>query len=630
MKRILVFLGLWVLAGPAFAVCPGTASDCPSPTYNQMVVGPATGGAKGTGSINAQSYYQNGTLFTGGSSVTWPASTDLVISNSTNSPAGLAPINGDCVVGAGGAWTAAACPGGGGISGPGTTVNGFVPLWNGTTGAALSAGFGLGTGIQTALGVNVGSAGAPVINGGALGTPSSGNGSNLTNIPLGTAVTGILLGANGGTGVANTGKTLTLGGSLTTTGAATPTLAFGASTFTYTFPGATANLGYQVGSITTGHCLQASGTAGGFADAGAACGSGGSVSITSLTPNIVVAPSPITGTGTVASTVPLNTQSGASYAILTGDNTQLVEMTNASATTMTIPVAGSAGFTSGWGTSVMPTLAATTITPASGTIGGQATLTLQPGQFASIAAGSGTNYDVALGIPPSIPSGTIASGKNIGLDSSNRLVTATVSGGSSAFSALTSSTNTTAAMVVGTGASIAASGSGTIGATAAPISGLTGAGTGVLTALAVNVGTAGAPVVLNGAGGTPSSMTGTNITGIPNAAVAAAPLPTPGTSATLVAPRSYYVCTGTCTVTVPVPAAGYEFCIQNDVAVSTVITMAAIGSSARYGKTDQSAYGTAGTGTFISGGAAGDKICLLGRDSTHYVTASFNGTWTAN
>lgn len=39
------------------------------------------------------------------------------------------------------------------------------------------------------------------------------------------------------------------------------------------------------------------------------------------------------------------------------------------------------------------------------------------------------------------------------------------SGGSSAFSALTSSTNTTAAMVVGTGASLAASGSGTIAAT---------------------------------------------------------------------------------------------------------------------------------------------------------------------
>lgn len=38
-------------------------------------------------------------------------------------------------------------------------------------------------------------------------------------------------------------------------------------------------------------------------------------------------------------------------------------------------------------------------------------------------------------------------------------------------------------------------------------------GTGVATALAVNVGSAGAPVLFNGAGGTPSSLTGTNITG---------------------------------------------------------------------------------------------------------------------
>lgn len=51
-------------------------------------------------------------------------------------------------------------------------------------------------------------------------------------------------------------------------------------------------------------------------------------------------------------------------------------------------------------------------------------------------------------------------------------------------------------------------------ATGLPIStGVSGLGTGVATALAVNVGSAGAFVALNGAGGTPSSMTGTNITG---------------------------------------------------------------------------------------------------------------------
>ncbi|MGM4891275.1 hypothetical protein [Tardiphaga sp. 839_C3_N1_4] len=42
---------------------------------------------------------------------------------------------------------------------------------------------------------------------------------------------------------------------------------------------------------------------------------------------------------------------------------------------------------------------------------------------------------------------------------------------------------------------------------------ITGFGTGVATALGVNIGSAGAPLLFNGAGGTPSSMVGTNITG---------------------------------------------------------------------------------------------------------------------
>jgi hypothetical protein len=42
-------------------------------------------------------------------------------------------------------------------------------------------------------------------------------------------------------------------------------------------------------------------------------------------------------------------------------------------------------------------------------------------------------------------------------------------------------------------------------------------GTGVATALGINIGSAGAPVLLNGDGGTPSALTGTNVTGVPNA-----------------------------------------------------------------------------------------------------------------
>ena len=63
-------------------------------------------------------------------------------------------------------------------------------------------------------------------------------------------------------------------------------------------------------------------------------------------------------------------------------------------------------------------------------------------------------------------------------------------------------------------------------ASAVAVGGITGLGTGVATALAVNVGSAGAPVVLNGALGTPSSGTLTNATGLPAAGVV-------GTAATL-------------------------------------------------------------------------------------------------
>jgi hypothetical protein len=61
------------------------------------------------------------------------------------------------------------------------------------------------------------------------------------------------------------------------------------------------------------------------------------------------------------------------------------------------------------------------------------------------------------------------------------------------------------------------------GATAAPLCGPT-LGTGIATALGVNVGTAGAPVINGGALGTPSSGTGTNLTGIPTTALTGATL----------------------------------------------------------------------------------------------------------
>jgi hypothetical protein len=86
---------------------------------------------------------------------------------------------------------------------------------------------------------------------------------NLANSSS-TGVTGILPGANGGTGVANTGITETFAANFTTTGTGAPTLAFPATTsYTYTFPAATNTLLEESASdTTTTHVLHASATTG--------------------------------------------------------------------------------------------------------------------------------------------------------------------------------------------------------------------------------------------------------------------------------------------------------------------------------------------------------------------------------
>lgn len=67
-----------------------------------------------------------------GGSVTWPTSGDAVISNGTNSPTGLAPVNGNCLLGSGGAWTVGAC-------GSGTVTSVSVTTANGVSGTVATA-----------------------------------------------------------------------------------------------------------------------------------------------------------------------------------------------------------------------------------------------------------------------------------------------------------------------------------------------------------------------------------------------------------------------------------------------------------------------------------------------------------
>ena len=124
----------------------------------------------------------------------------------------------------------------------------------------------------------------------------------------------------------------------------------------------------------------------------------------------------------------------------------------------------------------------------------------------------------------------------------------------------------------------------------------------------------------------------TDISGAATAAqLPAAPLATgSSTGNTLTAPFGYFICTAACTVTPPVPAAGYQFCVMNADNTTGAITLGALGSSAKYEATARTSYGTAGTGTLSSAGAAGDMICIIGLDSTHYLSPTYVGTWTAS
>lgn len=75
-----------------------------------------------------------------GTVITWPTSGNLVVSNGTASPASLAPVNGNCAIGAGGIWTTGACGGGAGTINSGTTGQLAYYAASGTTLSAVGPG----------------------------------------------------------------------------------------------------------------------------------------------------------------------------------------------------------------------------------------------------------------------------------------------------------------------------------------------------------------------------------------------------------------------------------------------------------------------------------------------------------
>lgn len=231
------------------------ASEITDVAAGGVVIGSPTGGQKGAGTLNMTGCFINNVACatSGGGGVTWPANGDIVISNGTSAPAGLAPVNNDLAYGSGGAWAALASANnavlvtGGtgvpslattlpsGLTAPSLTVTGGFTATGLVTNADLanssvtigSTAVSLGGTAATVAGLTLT---APTINGGALsgtlsGTPTiSGNLTfsgvpNFTGLATGTQVS--CLGLTSGNVLAlSSGACGTGGGSTTITLAA--------------------------------------------------------------------------------------------------------------------------------------------------------------------------------------------------------------------------------------------------------------------------------------------------------------------------------------------------------------------------------------------------------------------------
>ena len=462
---------------------PFVASEITDVASGGVTIGSPTGGQKGAGTINMTGCFINNVPCAAGSSTAFSS-----ITGGTNASAAM-------VVGTGASL---------GVSGSGTIAATSMPT-TGLTGQVtlaqlptLSANTVLGALTGTtpsglAVPSCVNSAGNHLNyttgTGFSCGTTSSSGSPAFNAITSGTNSTAAM--------VIGTGASLTTTGSGILQATSVPVsgltgLGTGVATALTVAPGTTGSFSTQDGAIVTGNCLK---WGPGVQDAGNACGSGGSVSITAATPNVVVTPSPITGTGTIGLTQPTTDQSGAGTAIVTGYNTDWVYVGNF---TYTLAQAGTTGFTSGWGTCLLNTGSSGNATINATTsifkgAGNTTTLTLAPGawacptsdgaNYATLASvgsggGSGTVTSVGLTVPASsilgVTGSPVTTSGNLGL------TTTGASGGVPYFSstsALSSSTALSAnALVKGGGAGAAPSSSSVIdngtlvNATAEPLS----------------------------------------------------------------------------------------------------------------------------------------------------------------
>ncbi len=363
-------------------VVSGTGTDCGS-----------GGGGTSPGGTNGAIQYNSSGVFGG------VVISGIIKGNGTSAP--TAAISGTDYLGPTSGSAVQKANGSGGLT---AAISGTDYLGP-TSGTAVQKANGSGGLTAAVSGTDI------IVPGGALGTPSSGNLGNTTGYLVGNI-------AGMGTGVSTflvTPSSANLLAALTTkTG--TGLVVFGTSptiaTPTITSPSiSSASIsGLTISNITgSTQCLHVN-TTGFVSGTGSDCGSGGGGSLTvtdgthTVTSTTTMTFNPVgfviggsASSATVAPIVTFNTQTGASYSLLTSDGGKSVIMSNASPTTISVLLAATAG--TGYSTLVECDAGCTLNRSGSDTIDGLTTVTLAAKQKIYLESNGTTWRGGVLGAP---------------------------------------------------------------------------------------------------------------------------------------------------------------------------------------------------------------------------------------